>query len=63
MADALRVHDNVMLFSLLLALDDVVYQRLLIIVVTLREQYILRSAGDAAPQGDKAAIKSHTLEQ
>ena len=62
MADALRVHDNVMLFSLLLALDDVVYQRLLIIVVTLREQYILRSVGDAAPQGDIAGPTSHNLD-
>ena len=62
MADALCVDDNVMLFTALAVVDDIVDQLLLIVIVTLRKQDILRPVCDTAPQCNVAGISAHYLD-
>ena len=62
MSDTLGIDDDVMLLALFLALDDMVDKCLLVIIISLRKQYILGTVGNTAPECYVTGTTSHNLD-
>ena len=62
MADTLCIDDDVVFLTHLTALNNVIDQLLLIIVIFLRDQDILCTIGNTAPQCKPACSTSHNLD-
>ena len=62
MADTLCIDDDVVFLTHLTALNNVIDQLLLIIVILLRDQNILGSVGNTTPQCKPAGSTSHNLD-
>ena len=61
MADTLCIDDDVVFLTHLTALNNVIDQLLLIIVILLRDQNILGSVGNTTPQCKPAGSTSHKM--
>ena len=62
MTDTFCIDDDVMLFAFLTTLDNVIDQLLLIIVIFLRNQNVLSTVGNTAPQSNISCTTSHNLD-
>ena len=61
MSDAFRIDDNVMRFTMLTVVNDIVDDILLVIIVFLRQQNILRAIGNTTPECDITGVSTHNL--
>ena len=61
MSDSLCINNQMVCLPLLSALNNMIYNFLLIIIVFLRKQYILSSVGNAAPQSNISCMPPHNL--
>ena len=61
MSDSLGVDDQMVSLSLLTALNDMIDDLLLVVVIFLGDKHILRTVGDSAPERNIPGVAPHNL--
>ena len=62
MADSFGIDDDMVLLAALTAVDNIVDECLLVVIVLFRKQNILGTVRHATPQGNITGVTSHYLD-